>query len=122
MATLQSLENQVMSLGRAMAGLDSRISTIEKGQAIFVSKADLQVVADSLQNNIDALGRQVAAVETKLTMISLPDDTRYYLKDSEVTDFRNNFRQLRAMMIELEKTRQAFIKLASRYNLTNSSL
>ena len=122
MATLNSLENSIMTINKALLGLGERMNSLEDGQAIYVSKADLQTVTGALSDQITAMNVALSKVEQKLTKIILPEDTRYYLVSSEITDFRTNFRQLRGMMVELEKTRQAFIKLAARYNLTNSSM
>ena len=82
----------------------------------------MQTSLEDVNSSITDMNVIVNNLETKLQKISLPGNTRYYLDQSEITDFRNHFRQLRSMMSELEKSRQAFIRLSARYNLTNSSL
>lgn len=120
--TNESLYNSIEALKKTVNGLSERVVDLEEIQGIYVSQSSLQTSLEDMKASIASLNSAMKAVECKLQKISLPEGTRYYLEESEVTDFRNHFRQLRSMMSELEKSRQAFIRLASRYNLTNSNL
>lgn len=120
--TNESLYNSIESLRKTVNGLSERVFDLEEIQGIYVSQSSMQTSLEDMKSSITSLNSAMKAVECKLQKITLPEGTRYYLEESEVTDFRNHFRQLRSMMAELEKSRQAFIRLASRYNLTNSNL
>lgn len=118
--TIQSLDNDIKATQKQVNTLqDSLIKVIDK-LTIYVTKAELASSISEIDQRISDFNTALTEVETKLQNILLPTDTRFFLQESEVTDFRNNFKILRAMMAELENTRKAFIKLASRYNLTNS--
>lgn len=119
--TNESLYNSIESLKKIVNGLSERVVDLEDIQGIYVSQSSLQTSLEDMNSSIAGLNTALKSVECKLQKITLPEGTRYYLEESEVTDFRNHFRQLRSMMAELEKSRQAFIRLASRYNLTNSN-
>ena len=120
--TIDSVYNTVQAQQGIINGLSTRIATLENAAGIYISQSSLQSSISELQSNIDDINTTLVTIETQLQKITLPSDTRYYLEESEITDFRNHFRQLRTMMGELDKSRQAFIRLAARYNMTNSTL
>lgn len=120
--TLESLYNSIQTIKKSVNGIESRTADLEQISGIYITQAGLQSSLSTMQKSIDDMSTTIRDLECKLQKITLPDGTRYYLEESEITDFRNHFRQLRSMMSELDKSRQAFIRLASRYNLTNSSL
>lgn len=118
--TLQGLDNTLRVTRTEMSGLEARIETLEERASIYITNAELQTSLSDINDNISDINTTINTIETQLQRVVLPTDTRYYLQESEISDFRNNFRQLRALMAELERSRAAFIRLASRYNLTNS--
>ena len=120
--TVDTLYNQLQSQMNIINGLSGRITPLESNSGTYISYSSLQSSISELQSNIDSINNTITGIESQLNKITLPSDTRYYLEESEITDFRNHFRQLRAMMSDLEKSRQAFIRLSARYNMTNSSL
>lgn len=120
--TTESLFNSIQSMLKTLDGYEQRISNLEKTSGIYISQSSLQSSVSEIQSSIDGINTNVTAIEAQLQKVTLPSDTRYYLEESEITDFRNHFRQLRSMMGELERSRQAFIRLAARYNMTNSIL
>ena len=118
----EALQNQINSLRARVSDSENIIKDIEDKQSIFVTKSDLFAEIRSIENLVNDINEALATIENKLAKVFLPADTRFFLEESEITDFRNNFRQLRALTADLEKSRQSFIKLASRFNLTNSQL
>lgn len=118
--TIESLSNSIQGIKKNLNGVESRVSDIEKKSNTYITQASLQSSIGEVNANVSSLNDTLSNLEVKLQKVSLPDSTRYYLEESEIADFRNHFRQLRTMMSELEKTRQSFIRLASRFNLTNS--
>jgi len=122
MTTEQTLYNSIESMKRVINGLSERVTSLEQIAGIYVTGSTLQTSLKDITDSITDMNKSISTIEDKLQRITLPSETRYYLQESEITDFRTHFRQLRAMMSELDKSRQAFIRLASRYNMTNSSL
>lgn len=122
MATLDSLSNGQLKITKDIETLYNKIASLEEGHQIFVSKAELADQLNQITLVMNDYNKVLSDVETKLSKIILPDNTRFYLESSEITQFRDNFRKLRLLMSELDKSREAFIRLASRYNLTNSKL
>jgi len=120
--TLQAIYNSQLTIKKAIASLENRMTTVEGRFSSYVSASDLSSEVSTLSDSISDLNAAITVMETKLQKILLPTDTRYYLETSEISNFRSHFRQLRAFMSEVDRTRQALIKLMARYNLTNSSL
>lgn len=120
--TISSLNNAILNLRTQLLGIEARVEVIETESDLYITYADLRSANLDLVETMTTFSDAMSVVETKLQKIVLEDDTRLYLQESEITDFRNHFRQLRAFMSDMERTRQAFIRLAARYNLTNSSL
>ena len=120
--TLESLYNSLEQVKKNLNGVTQRVVDLEEISGIYITQASLQTAMRDIQQSITDMNTTIASLENKLQKITLPEGTRFYLEESEITDFRNHFRQLRSMMSELEKSRQAFIRLAARYNLTNSSI
>ena len=120
--TLESLYNAIESLKKLVIANSSRITDLENNAGIYITQSSLQSSVSDLEQSIKNMNDTILGIENKLQKINLPEGTRFYLEESEVSDFRNHFRQSRSMMSELDKSRQAFIRLASRYNLTNSTL
>ena len=118
--TLESLYNSVELVKRNNVALNDRLTAVEEISGVYVSKSDLQTEMNNFEAQITEVTAALQVIETKLQKITLPESTRYYLEESEITAFRENFRQLRSMMAEVEKSRQALIRLAARFNFTNS--
>lgn len=118
--TMQSLYNSIESLKTSINSLSSRVSTLENISGIYVTQSTQDTAIRTVNDTISDLNKAIGDIENKLKKITLPEDTKYYLEESEISNFRKNFRQLRVMMTEVENSRQAMIKLLARYNLTNS--
>ena len=118
--TMQSLYNSIESLKTSINSLSSRVNTLENISGIYVTQSTQDMAIRQVNDTISDLNKSIGDIENRLKKITLPEDTRYYLDESEITNFRKNFRQLRIMMTEVENSRQAMIKLLARYNLTNS--
>lgn len=126
--TVRSIQDQINQLSFShnvnptLKSLQTQIDDINEKLDIRVTTAELQTAIGEYAQIINDFNSALADVEEKVKNILLPTDTRFYLEESEISDFRSNFRMLRALMTDLEKSRQAFIKLSARYNLTNSTI
>ena len=121
-ATTLTLYNSLETVKKNLNGISQRVSDLEKMSGVYITQSSLQTSVEDINQSISDMNITIGSLENKLQKITLPEGTRFYLEESEVTDFRNHFRQLRSMMSELEKSIQAFIRLAARYNITSYSL
>jgi len=120
--TLNSLQNSINSIRKDDEALLSRIKVIEDRLEVFATRSELLTEVNRINTSLEEFNCALIKVEERLKKIILPEETRFFLQESEITDFRNHFRQLRTFMAELERSRQAFIRLSARFNLTNSRL
>ena len=102
-ATNEQLENKILVLETKIKGI---IVTIERIASDLVSKssgADLSRLDSQLRELITDVSSTVNNLDAKLTKVILPEETRYYLEEGEVTSFQSNFNKLKSMMIQFEK-------------------
>jgi predicted nucleic acid-binding Zn-ribbon protein len=111
-----------MTIKTQLTGLENRIQDMEDQLSVYVTSSDLQSYLNDINSTMNDYNDALSDLENRLAKVVLPTDTRYFLTESEITDFRDNFRKLRIMMSEVEKSRQSMIRLLSRYNLTASTL
>lgn len=64
--------------------------------------SDLARSETNLKSAIDGNAQIINTLEEKLALVNRPKDTRYYLSQSEVADFRSNFSKLLAMITQFE--------------------
>ena len=93
---VQQLKSQVQTLQGMIAELKQDVSS--RTRLSDLSRASLELDSQ-IKGNSELIGK----IEQQLAKISLPDDTRYYLTDTEVADFRSNFNKLLAMMASFDQ-------------------
>jgi len=64
--------------------------------------SDLVRSETNLKSSIDGNAEIINRLERQLRKVILPEDTRYYLSEAEISDFRSNFSKLLAMMAQFE--------------------
>ena len=119
--TITALANAIIGIQNRLDGIEGRLTSLENGVNVYVTASDLETRAVSIENDVADAQSAISQIDEKMVRISLPPDTRYYLEESEITDFRSNFRKLRTFMSDVERSRQSMVRLLARYNLTNSS-
>jgi len=118
--TNEQLEHMMVSMGSRLTAAENEIQGVLRNMQIVINRATLRTVLDQVEDKFKLMNESLRVIEAKLAKVLLPDDTRYYLQESEISNFRRNFRQLRMMMATFDRTRKALVELAARYNLTNS--
>ncbi len=122
MPTIDSIHNTQLSMKKEIEYLKNKLNSLENNLSLYVSNSEMEERLNQITTIMNDYNNVLGSIEEKLGKIILPEDTRYYLETSEITNFRDNFRKLRLMMSDLEKSRTSMIRLMSRYNLTNSNL
>ncbi len=93
---LQQLKTQVITIQSMLAELKQDVNSRTR-------LSDLSRMSQDLDDQIKGNSELISNIEQKLAKISLPDDTRYYLEETEVADFRSNFNKLLAMMASFDQ-------------------
>jgi DNA repair exonuclease SbcCD ATPase subunit len=100
--TNEQLSLEITQLRVTVAALQASIVELTQNTNSRVMLSDLSRSETNLNNKIKDLSEMIVKIEEKLAKISLPDDTRYYLGESEIADFRANFNKLLAMLTSFE--------------------
>ncbi len=101
--TNEQLTLELQQLRTTVTGLQVSVAELTQNTNSRVMMSDLVRSETNLDNKIKDLAELISKIEQKLAKISLPDDTRYYLEESEVADFRSNFNKLLAMLTSFEQ-------------------
>ena len=102
MATVTQLEEKLNALLTKVDGLYSIYGTLQQDTNSRVRLSDLTTSEDNMTTILNSQGQSIADIEKKLAKILLPEDTRYYLEEGEVGDFKSNFAKLKAMLAKFE--------------------
>lgn len=101
--TTQQLEAKIMTLETKVKGLQSQINTLNTKLLARSTTSDLRRTETIIKELIRDNAKLIGDLEEKLAKIILPENTRYYLEQGEVSQFQSNFNQLRAMMASFKK-------------------
>lgn len=74
--------------------------------------SDLSRVEALLQESIGNNSELINDLDRKLATVILPEDTQYYLEQTEVATFRSNFSKLLAMIAKFEKLYSSLVAYA----------
>lgn len=112
-----SSESEVLSRLNAVEKLLSttqyQIGELNKAVNIRTRLSDLKNSEDNLMTHINSLKSLTTALEQKLTLIKLPEETKYFLEQAEVENFRSNFNALTAMMASFDTLYSSLVSYVS---------
>lgn len=97
------LTNQLTRIEKEIDKIKARITNLENLFGGSVSTSQLNLTDHRLRGLIQSNSALITDIQEKISMIYLPDETRYYLKESEIDDFRANFQKLAAMISDVEQ-------------------
>jgi len=109
---LQQLKTQVNTLQSMIAEMKQDINSRTR-------LSDLSRMSQDLNDQIKGNSELISTIEQKLAKIALPDETRYYLTETEVSDFRSNFNKLLAMMTSFDQLYKNLVAYSAN-NVTGS--
>jgi len=101
--TYDAVIERCNALERQVNGLALLITDIKNQTNSKVGLADMSNSEITLKALISDQGQLINNIEEKLATVIIPDETRYYLEESEVSDFRSNFNKLMAMMASFQE-------------------
>ena len=107
--TQLELNNRMTKLETAVKAQSARITLLENELGKYATQGQLKTSEGNTKNIINENSSLINSLEQKLLTIAIPQDTRYYLSNTEIEDFRNNYRRLIAMMTDAERLYQSLI-------------
>lgn len=113
MDVIQNTTNKIKSLEKTIGAISNRLDNIDKVLNLTVNISDLLKSEVTLKELIKQTNESISKIEQKLSKVSLPDDTRYYLNQDEIANFRCTIQQLSAMMSSFEQLYKNLVAFSS---------
>ena len=85
------VESMIVAMGAMQKDINSRIRL-----------SDLSRTETEFKSILNDQGKVIVDIEKKLAKITLPEETRYYLTETEVGNFKSDFSKLKAMLVKFE--------------------
>ena len=111
----EQLTAEIQQLRTTVNGISAQLSELKQNINSRPMLSDLSRSEANLSDQIKANSELITKIEQQLATVIVPEDTRYYLEESEVGDFRSNFNKLLAMMASFD---QLYKNLAA-YSVNN---
>lgn len=103
------MNNRMIKLETAAKAQSERITLLEHELGKYATQGQLKTSEANTKNIINSNSQLINDLEQKLLTIAIPSDTRYYLSNTEIEDFRNNYRKLIAMGADAERLYQSLV-------------
>lgn len=100
MSKEQELESRVKELENKVKKLSSLLGKTVASLDNASAKTDLVRSETNITGMMNSLSSKVEILENKLTQVQLPEQTKWYLSQNEIENFRSSFAQLKAIMAE----------------------
>tara|TARA_Y100000310_G_C20585002_1_gene764929 strand:+ start:319 stop:708 length:390 start_codon:yes stop_codon:yes gene_type:complete len=97
-----NLKAKITNIEREIINIKGTLDNLERLFGNSPNQAQFKKLEQELNVSIRSNSSRITKIEEKLSKISLPADTRFYLEESEVRDFRANFQKLTALMTDVE--------------------
>ena len=89
--------------------LTERVKQLEHQLPKYATQGQLKISESNTKNIINQNSILINNIQKQLETISIPDDSRYYLNTTEISDFRTNYQRLIAMIADAERLYQTLI-------------
>ena len=116
--TNEQLETELKNLSTAVNGIAGQLNELKQNINSRPMRSDLARSESNQDEKIKANSELITKLEQQLAMVILPDDTKYFLEESEIGDFRSNFNKLLAMMSSFEQLYKNLVAYSVN-NITN---
>lgn len=116
--TLSQLDTELQQLKTIVQGLANKITELQQDINARPMRSDLSRSELNLDAKIKSNSELIGKIEQKLNQISLPSDTRYYLSQTEIADFRSNFNKLLAMMASFDALYKNIVAYSANFQTT----
>lgn len=98
------IDAEINKINKSIIDINKRIDALVNLFGKAVTLSDLRILQRDLDNKTQQTATLVAELESRLNMIKTPDETRFYLEESEIEDFRINFTKLSTMISDVNDT------------------
>lgn len=97
-----TLEQRIEKLEKQLNQLNGIIQSFNIKVNKSATQTDLITVEKNIKDILNVQNNIIKNIEQKLTTVSTPAQTTFYLEQTELIKFRQNFSQVQAMLATLE--------------------
>lgn len=102
MTNNDQLVEKVNNLSSKIDSVVKALNIMQKDINSRVRLSDLSSTETEFKSVLNSQGTTIVDIEKKLSKITLPEETRYYLTETEVGSFKSDFSKLKAMLAKFE--------------------
>jgi len=107
--SISYLNTRIATLENTVVALTARINALEHQLPKYATHGQLKTSEANTKNIINQNSIVINDIQQQLQTISIPSDTKYYLSNTEIEDFRTNYQRLLAMMTDADNMYKALI-------------
>jgi len=112
--TIDQLTIRLNSLEKDLNVLYTLYQNLKSDTDNNVKTSDLATSEASILSQVQDANKLINNLENRLSQISTPSETRYYLEEAEVENFRSNFNKLLAMMSEFQSLYNSLVAFSAK--------
>ena len=117
MADNTELTNRVVKLEQQMKAVLADIELLKVEMNKYATQGQVKTSEANTKNIINQNSILINDIQQQLQTIVIPDDTKYYLKNSEIEEFRSNYTRLIALVTDAEKLHQSIIAYVAQLDM-----
>lgn len=99
---LNTVNNKLEQIEKSLAGIMSILSQMQEDINSRVKLSDVSSIQQEIEAKVRTNAQDISSLQLKLAKVLLPEETRFYLDEGEVSDYQSNFAKLRAMMAKFD--------------------
>ena len=96
------LNSKILALAKKVQDLEANNAKVETAAAADIREA-------ALKADLDELATEISTVDKKIQMVKLPEASRYYLSEQEISYLKKTIKEIQTVKAEAEKVLAALI-------------
>jgi len=117
-SSVKSIKNKVIYLQKVVKECMVAVDTLSTRVDALPTLTEVNNLIDVLETAVDEWSDRIEDVESKLTKVQLPETTRYYLDEDELSNWQAMINDMRITLAQLSQSKQSFVALANRFDMT----
>ena len=118
MENYNELTRRLTKIEGALINLSNRIDELASDMGKYATQGQLKTSEANTKNLINQNSRAINDIQQQISMVVLPENSRYYLTSKEISDFRSNYQSIIAMMGDAERLYQSLVSYVAQFKIS----
>jgi hypothetical protein len=114
MDAYNELNGKITNLNNKIIANTNSIDKINATIDILARKSDLGNESARLHGELTLMSETITLLETKLQKVYLPNSTKYFLDETELSNLRNKIRQMNAILVRMQNLEKTIVQTLTR--------